>query len=71
MAHYGDWIYLHSKLGDQSPHTLFIKEDYAFWNSRSRNSVLRPVDSSNPIFAQYQSGDMNTKNSGFRMFVVF
>ena len=72
MAHYGHRIYPHGEPGNQNRNTLFIREDHGFWNSRSRNSVLRPSDSSKEIYTQYQSGDLNVmKNSGFRIFVSF
>lgn len=69
MVHRGDWIWLDAEPDDKTANTLFIKEDYVFWNDKARNPVLRPSSSSNPGYAQYISGDLNTKNSEFRMFV--
>jgi len=72
MAHYGHRIYPHGEPGNQNRNTLFIREDHGFWNSRSRNSVLRPSDSSKEIYTQYQSGDLNVmKNSGLEYLLGF
>ncbi|KIM35370.1 hypothetical protein M413DRAFT_14599 [Hebeloma cylindrosporum] len=69
MKHNGDWIYLDGEPNDKTAETLFIMEDYVFWNDKARNPMLRPSSSSNRVYAQYDSGDLNTKNSGFKMFV--
>jgi hypothetical protein len=69
VAHRGDWIYVDAEPNDRTAKTLFIMEDYVFWNDKARNAMLRPSDSSDKIYAQYDSGDLNVKDSGFKMFV--
>ncbi|KAF8910210.1 hypothetical protein CPB84DRAFT_1842840 [Gymnopilus junonius] len=65
------WIYFSNEDGDKTDSTLFYGEDYVFWNTQLPNMMLRPANSDNRIYAQYDSGDMNVKNSGFKMFVKF
>jgi hypothetical protein len=69
MEHSGDWIYLAGDPQDKTAKTLFIVEDYIYWPTGDHNAMLRPSDSNHRIYAQYDSGDLNTKHSGFRMFV--
>ncbi|KAF8907697.1 hypothetical protein CPB84DRAFT_1768573 [Gymnopilus junonius] len=67
-----DWIYFDRDADDASGDTLFYRERYRFWNSPNTFVyTLRPSNSDNVIFAQYDSGDMNVKGSGFRAFVVY
>ncbi|KAF8156047.1 hypothetical protein B0H34DRAFT_518855 [Crassisporium funariophilum] len=70
MNHAGDWIYFSAGPNDKSASTLMIIEQDAHWNTRISYPVLRPSDSSNFIYAQYDSGDMNVKNSGFKAYIV-
>ena len=65
------WIYFSNEEGDKSDSTLFYGEDYVFWNTQLPNMMLRPANSKDRIYAQYDSGDMNVKGSGFKPFINF
>jgi hypothetical protein len=62
MVHLGDWIYFHADVDDYNDNTIFRYGD---------SSNLLPKDSSNPIYALFDDGDMNVKNSGFEVYIHF
>lgn len=66
------WIYIDRDPSDTSADTLFYRESYNYWNSpQTFVYTLRPSNDDDVIYAQYDSGDMNVKGSGFRAFVDF
>lgn len=62
MVHLGDWIYFHADVDDYSNNTIF---------RYGESGILLPKDSSNPIYALFDDGDMNVKNSGFEVYINF
>ena len=63
------WIYFDRSAGDTSDDTRFLIEEYRFTNTQEVAYTLRPANSGKVIYAQYDSGDMNVKGSGFRVYV--
>jgi hypothetical protein len=64
MVRRGDWIYFDGDVEDYGNDTVFRVEN----SSEYLKYSLRPQDSVNPIYARYDDGDMNVKNSGFEVF---
>lgn len=71
MAHHGHWFYVDGEPGTKAANTIFLVRSYVNrWNGVSREAVLVPYDEqSKEIYAQYDCGDLNVKNSGFKMYV--
>ena len=63
MVRRGDWIYLDGDVEDYGNGTVFRAESSSGFSKPS----LRPQDSVNTIYARYDDGDMNVKNSGFEV----
>lgn len=61
MVHLGDWIYFHADVDDYSDNTIF---------RYGESGNLLPKGSSNPIYALFDDGDMNVKNSVFEVYIV-
>ena len=47
------WIYFGKEAGDHSAHSLFLVEEYVFWNSLLPNKMLRPSTDDNRVYAEY------------------
>ncbi|KIM37527.1 hypothetical protein M413DRAFT_257047 [Hebeloma cylindrosporum] len=71
MARHGHWFYVDGEPGTKAANTIFLVRSYVDnWNGVTREAVLVPYDlQSREIHAQYMSGDLNVKNSGFKMYV--
>lgn len=67
MRHAGDWIRLDGAPGDTSDATLFIEQ----LEGTTPLSYMRPADTSAAIYADNDTGELNVKNSGFKMYFDF
>jgi hypothetical protein len=70
MANHDDRIYVDGKPGDQIAQTVFLLD-----SKKDGNGVphyyLTVNATSQPVYAEYPSGEINTKNSGELIFISY
>ena len=73
MINDGHWIYFFGDEESPAQTTTFAEERANIFEAARPGQrtyfTLRPLSSSNPISALYDTGDMNVKGDGFRLYV--